>query len=330
MSPMRLNRRSVLGLLGASTLARFSAATAQTPASAKVTLLGTAGGPPPHLQRSQPASLLEVAGKVYLIDAGENVAQQLLRAGSAPQKVNALFLTHLHWDHTLGLGYLLATGWMMGRGEQMPIWGPPGTQDLVARTTREVQLGEDIFRVQAAGRPSLAGLYRAHEITRDSVAVLFEDGTVSVSAAANTHFAQLRAPRHSYGEDKCYSYRFDTPQGAVVFTGDTGPSDAVAQLAKGAAVLVAEITDLDSIRVALQQAGNSGAVLDTLMQHMEHQHLTAMEVGKLATAANAGKLVLSHFVVGRGFDPETFVSQIRPYYKGEIVVGKDLATVTLT
>src|SRR5262245_11969932 len=92
MHTPRLNRRTVLGLLGSAAFEMFSHAKAQTPAAAKVTLLGTAGGPPPHLQRSQPASLLEVGGRTYLIDAGENVAQQLLRAGSAPQKVNALFL----------------------------------------------------------------------------------------------------------------------------------------------------------------------------------------------------------------------------------------------
>jgi ribonuclease BN (tRNA processing enzyme) len=330
MSAAHLTRRSVLGLLGWTAFGMSSRAMAQARASAKVTLLGTAGGPPPHLERSQPASLLEVGGKTYLIDAGENVAQQLLRAGGAPQKVNAVFLTHLHWDHTLGLDYLLATGWMMGRREEMPIWGPPGTVELVARATREVQLGEAIFRTHAENRPNLAGLYRAREIKRDSVDVLFEDGNVSVSAVANTHFARIRSPRHRYGEDKCYSYRFDTPHGAVVFTGDTGPSDAVARLAKGASVLVAEIVDLDSIRVSLRQAGAASSALDTLMQHMEHQHLTAMELGKLATAANVGKLVLSHYVVGRGFDPESFVSQIKPYFKGEVVVGKDLSTVSLT
>jgi ribonuclease BN (tRNA processing enzyme) len=65
------------------------------------------------------------------------------------------------------------------------------------------------------------------------------------------------------------------------------------------------------------------------MQHMEHQHLTPAKVGKLASSAGVGKLVLSHYVIGRGFDPESFVAQIRPFFAGEIVVGHDLTTVTL-
>lgn len=326
-----IDRRRLMGLAGAALVTVPLRLSAQSiaPKGAKLTLLGTAGGPPPHLGRSQPSSLLEVDGKAWLIDAGENVAQQLLRAGSAPPKVTATLLTHLHWDHTLGLDYLMASGWMMGRTAPMPIWGPPGTRELVKRTVRAVGLGEDIFRPQATGRPALASLYPAQEVDLTGPRVLFEEASVKVSAVANSHFAEIHAGRHRYGEDKAYSYRFDTPYGAVVFSGDTGPSDALAELAKGADVLVAEITDLPSMRAALQQTGNTGAALDTLMQHMEHQHLTPEALGKLASAAGVRKLVLSHYVVGRGFDPESFVPQIRPHFAGEIVVGKDLLSISL-
>jgi len=328
-----IDRRNLIGLASAALLAAPLRAVAQAVSSpvngAKITLLGTAGGPPPHLSRSQPGNLIEVDGRAYLIDAGENAAQQLLRAGSAPQKPVAAFLTHLHWDHTLGLDYLMASGWMMGRREPMAVWGLPGTRELVARTVKAVEVGEGIFRAQATDRPGLASLYPAREVNLAAPRVLLEDGVVKISAAANSHFAQIRAPRHRYGEDKAYSYRFDTSYGAVVFTGDTGPSEALTQFAKGAAVVVAEITDLASMRLGLQQAGNSGPTLETLMQHMEHQHLTPAKVGKLASSAGVGKLVLSHYVIGRGFDPESFVAQIRPFFAGEIVVGHDLTTVTL-
>jgi ribonuclease BN (tRNA processing enzyme) len=332
---MIIGRRSFLGFIGVSVALApcrvLAQGSSQAPArGARLTLLGTAGGPPPHPDRSQSASLIEVDGKRYLIDAGEGVGQQLMRAGTPPSKVDVTLLTHLHWDHILGLDYLMASGWMMGRQVPMPIWGPPGTRKLVESVIRSDQIGEDIFRPQAPGRPPLASLYPVHEADVTAVQLLFDDGTVKVSAVANSHFAQIHDAPHDYGPDKSYGYRFDTAHGSVVFTGDTGPSEPLTRFAHGADILVAEIVDLDSIRAALQASGTSGAALDILMQHMENQHLTADALGRMAQDAGVKKLVLTHFVAGPGFDPASLVEPLRRRYAtGEIVLGRDLLTIPL-
>lgn len=319
-------------LLAASAISPVLAAPAPPPRSGlAVTLLGTAGGPPPHLDRSQPATLLEVDDRSYLIDAGENVAQQLMRAGTPPSRPGAAFITHLHWDHTLGLGYLMATGWMLGRTAPMQVWGPPGVSDYVAREVAAVQVGEDIFRVQNPERPALKGLFPVHQVDLTGPREIYKDDKVRVTATPNSHFAVLHGERRAYGEDKAYSYRFDTARGSVVFTGDTGPSEALAKLAQGADVLVTEICDFDSIRAALLQAqGGSAQGLDALMTHMREQHLSAEQVGRLAAEAKVKKVVLTHYVIGRGFDPRAFADQVRKFYPdGEIVVGQDLTRVRL-
>jgi ribonuclease BN (tRNA processing enzyme) len=329
-----LPRRQVLASLAAAgaalPLRSWAQVAGSRPKGASITLLGTGGGPPPRIARSQPANLLVVDGKSYLIDAGENVAQQLLRAGVPPPQLGAAFLTHLHWDHTLGLDYLMASGWMMGRNQPMPIWGPPGTRLFVGNTLKSVGVGEAIFRGGMPGHPRLASLYPVREINLTAPQLLLDDGTVKVSAVANSHFARIPGKPHAYGQDKAYSYRFDTAYGAVVFSGDTGPSDALAQFASGADVLVAEIVDLASMRIALQGSGNSGGDLDLLMQHMEHEHLTAEALGRMAQQARVKKLVLSHFVVGRDFDPANLIAPLRRHYtEGEIIIGRDLANIAL-
>ncbi|MBW4332130.1 MBL fold metallo-hydrolase [Stakelama sp. CBK3Z-3] len=294
-----------------------------------VTLLGTAGGPPPHINESQPATLLRAGGKTYLIDSGENVGQQLVRAGSSPRAVNVTFLTHLHWDHVLGLGYLMASGWMLGRQTPMPIWGPPGTSEYVSRELAALQIGEDIFRPQAPGRPPLASMFPVHEANVGSAQQIYDDGTVRVLAVANTHYAQQHAEPHSYGVDKSYSYRFETAKGSVTITGDTGPSEAVERLAKGSDILVSEICDFDSIKRAVLRA-TPNANVDALLEHLHSQHLSAREVGKLAQSAGVKTLVLTHYVIGPDFDPDDFTAQIRPYFPhGKIIVGRDLVQVAL-
>lgn len=328
-------RRRLLGCLAllaatgcAAQTRSVAAGGASIESGAKITLLGTAGGPPPHRGESQPASLLVVDGKAYLIDAGENAGQQLLKAGVTSQKLDAAFVTHLHWDHTLGLDYLMATGWMNGRRSVLPILGPPGLGKFVRLELAAVGLGENIFRAQADSRPKLSSLYAPREIAACAPAEVYKDATVTVTASCNSHFAHVRAKDHEYGADRALSYRFDTKYGAITFTGDTGPSEAVERLAKDSDVLVSEIVDLPSMEKALAFS-NSGKDLDLLMSHMKHQHLTPGEVGKLATRAGVRKLVLTHFVYGPGFRPEEFKAQVARHYAGEIIVAKDLETVSL-
>jgi len=334
---MAFNRRSVLRLaaLGLATATLSSATLAQqlpaVPAASglRLTLLGTAGGPPPHIDRSQPASLLQVDGKSYLIDAGENVGQQTLRAGVPPSRIDATFITHLHWDHVLGLGYLMATGWMMGRTVPMSVIGPPGLSTYVKSETAALGVGEDIFRPQMPSRQALAGLYPVQEVNLAGPAEIFHDEKVRVTAVPGSHFGTVRGAPHAYGVDKAYAYRFDTAFGSVTFTGDTGPSDAVTALAHGSDILVSEICDVDSMRKALVAAEGPGARLDALIAHMQEEHLSPEAVGRMASAAGARKLVLSHFVMGRGVDPQSLVAKVRLFYAGEIIAGQDLTTIDI-
>ena len=83
----------------------------------------------------------------------------------------------------------------------------------------------------------------AHEIQGDGL--VYKDEVIRVTAAENAHYALM--PAQSRREIKSYSYRIETPHGVIVFTGDTGPSDAVTQLAKGADVLVTEVQDLGQV-----------------------------------------------------------------------------------
>src|SRR5438477_5868647 len=95
----------------------------------KVTLLGT-GTPFPNAERFGPAILVEVAGTKLLFDCGRAVVIRLTQAGVSPKEVDALFLTHLHSDHVVGIPDLWLSGWLLGRSKPLPIWGPQGTSSM--------------------------------------------------------------------------------------------------------------------------------------------------------------------------------------------------------
>jgi ribonuclease BN (tRNA processing enzyme) len=294
----------------------------------RIITLGTAGGPPAHRGRAQPATLLQVGGQDYLIDAGEGAGFQLMQAGVPANALDAVFITHLHWDHTLGLDYLMASGWMQNRRQPLPVYGPPGLDHLLSRQLAAVEVGEDIFRVQAPHRPPLAALYPAQEVQACADHEIYRDGQVQVRAVCNSHFAQVSAGSHSYGEDRALSYRFDTAHGSVTITGDTGPSAELEALALGSDVLVAEVVDLPSIGAALERA-SPGTDITPLLHHMAQQHLTPQEVGRMATRAGVRRVILTHFVVGAGFDVDSLAAQVAEHFDGEVLTGHDLQVFTV-
>ena len=70
--------------------------------------LGTAAGPIPDPVRSQPANVLVLGEKAYVVDAGDGTAGRLAQAGVSLHAIDAIFISHLHFDHTGGLAVLLA------------------------------------------------------------------------------------------------------------------------------------------------------------------------------------------------------------------------------
>jgi ribonuclease BN (tRNA processing enzyme) len=80
-----------------------------------------------------------------------------------------------------------------------------------------------------------------HEVEHDGL--VYNDDKIQLTATENTHYVLM--PADSRQQMKSYSYRIETPHGSIVFTGDTGPSEA--RLAKGADLLVTEVEDLGEV-----------------------------------------------------------------------------------
>lgn len=102
--------------------------------SIKVTLLGT-GAPVPSIERFGPAILVEAGNQKLLFDCGRGAAQRLWQLKIPLGKVNALFLTHLHSDHVVGIPDVWLTGWIPAlygrRASPFQVFGPKGTKDMM-------------------------------------------------------------------------------------------------------------------------------------------------------------------------------------------------------
>jgi ribonuclease BN (tRNA processing enzyme) len=115
----------------------------------------------------------------------------------------------------------------------------------------------------------------------------------------------------------------------VVFTGDTGASDALTELAKDADVLVSEVVSVDDVKEARIRDGRWQAMSQTEQQeyirHMIEEHITPEQIGKMATKANVKTVILSHLTPRPDSDDYTaWADEVRKHFSGQVLIAEDL------
>jgi ribonuclease BN (tRNA processing enzyme) len=302
-------------------------AQAQTPAKSgtRIVTVGTAGGPAPRPGRAQSSNLLIVNGAPYLIDAGDGTTWRLAKFKFDFRSLSTIFVTHGHNDHTGGLGYLLSAAWIAQRTQPIHVYGPPKTEDLVKAAVQYFSFDSEIRIADGSRTVPIDKIFFGHDV---KPGLVFEDKNVKVTAAENSHF-NFRAESAAYGKHKSYSYRFETPDRVVVFTGDTGPSEAVVNLAKNADVLVTEIGSVDDVVEARKRRGQWDILSDKerqeFIRHQVDEHLSPENVGALATKAGVKTVILTHLSPRpQGDDYTPWADQVRKHFSGQVVVAKDL------
>jgi ribonuclease BN (tRNA processing enzyme) len=263
--------------------------------------LGTNSGPVPNPARAEASNVLVSGKNTIVVDAGDGVAWQLAKAGISLGKVDTVFLSHLHFDHTGGLFALLSQRFQINYPGVVTIYGPQGTRQTIAGLVKAMDpVYEDSGWILSKIQDSPAEKVKVVEVT-DGSKITIED--IQVTVSKNTHF--ILAEKEGDSKVRGLSFRFDLPDRSIVYTGDTGPSEDVIRLARGADVLVTEIMDAD---VSLEKAKAVAAQEDpnllqqvaitfatgALKAHFEQQHLSPEEVGLMAKRANVKSLVITH------------------------------------
>lgn len=330
----------------------------------RLVLLGTAAGPVWWLgsDRAGISSAVAVGDAVYLVDCGDGVGMRFRQSDLAPEphlrafdRLRAIFLTHLHSDHTIdypsfpifGAGAYLRTvpepiqvfgpgnrgelPEFVGGGEPPPVISPddptPGTEAMTQYLYKA--FATDLNdRLRDGGGVDPRDRIQVHDIPLPP-----EAGDVPAMPPPRL------APFPLYEDDRVrvtgtlvdhgqvypsFGFRFDTDDGAVAFSGDTAPSDNLVELAAGADILVHEVIDRAWVESLFGQPPFPPEV-QALVDHLLESHTTIEDVGQVADRAGVGTLVLNHLVPSN--NPTKRWRRAKRGFSGRLVVGEDLMQI---
>ena len=309
---------AVLPALGALSAAIAEAAEAP---GTRLVLLGTSGGPSVGRPRYMTSCVMLHAGSAHVLDCGYGATEQLVRAGVKLQDLEDIFITHHHPDHNIELGTLIYFAWYAGMTGTLNLYGPPPLKQITTDYLKALKPDIDIWLDDIGHSP--LGPVKVHEIS--TAGPVMSSPEMKVTSAIVNHPPVVPA----------LGYRFDYPDRSIAFSGDTSPVESVAQLAKGADVLVHESMYMPAMKAELDLVSsrekNGSAIQadrDKLWAHLMRSHTPAEDVGRIAAEASVRTLVLYHQVPITGVTDDQWKTAVRAGgFRGEIIVGQDLMVI---
>ena len=283
----------------------------------QITLLGT-GGPRPDPTRQGPATLVEASRMTLLFDAGRGTATQLAKAGVRVEDLDAVFITHHHFDHIGGLGDLIMAAWNNGRTVPLPIIGPLGTDEIIDGMLDHVYARDINFRIAEEW---------AHGRKLDHPREMIDVRVIVSQRIDLPHGVEVTVGQVEHGSEgielsleewSASGYRVSAEGRVATIAGDAVAGLELANLAAGADALVMCAYLADDEIVTPEERFLTEKVL-----------AGAPQAAAIATEANVERLILTHIREKSDAEIERMHSQVAAIFSGEVIVAYDLLTVDL-
>ncbi|MDP2215881.1 MAG: MBL fold metallo-hydrolase [Methanolobus sp.] len=255
----------------------------------KITFLGTGVGIP-QMGRVQSGLIMEISGRPVLFDCGCGVLGRIVEAGYGHTDINTVVLTHLHLDHAGDLLALLKARWLSGAADSVHIYGPQGTQEWFGKVMESYDYLRGRFEVE------ITELSGGEAFSPEGVDGEAGDDCV-ITCTPTVHNVPSLA------------YRVESSSKAVVYTGDTEPSEMLFRFAEGADALIHEC----SFPLGFETTNHTTPdMLTGMMQKypLEVRHLYLVHL-------------YPHM---QGHEAEA-VEHIMRYFKGNITIASDLMKI---
>lgn len=265
-----------------------------------LTILGSASATPVP-ERHQTAQVLRYDNDIFLLDCGEETQRQLLRYKIRWRKLRAIFISHLHGDHYLGLMGLLNTMSMQGRKQPLHLFAPPELANVLSLHFRigkialhfdldfiPLQMGEHyklwetekmvVETIPLQHRIPCTGFLFREKITEKKLNAKQLPELRPEQYQALQRGEDIRLPDGTLLPNEQVTFPKPTPR-SYAFCSDTRYLEAIIPIVKGADLLYHEATFTD----------------DKAKKAFVTFHSTARQAATLASKAEVGELLIGHF-----------------------------------
>lgn len=291
----------------------------------RVTFLGTSGSTPTKA-RNLPSVAISYEGDLLLFDCGEGTQRQMMTYSINMSKIRAIFLTHMHGDHIIGIAGLIRTLALNKRATPLYIYIPKGQERAVKSL---IEFDNAIINFKIVIMPIKSGvIFKAERYTVRAFRLAHTIETYGLSFVENdkVHFIEDKAKRLGLrGEiyskilkegsmsvnGKRISVKDVTKTEAgrkVVYSTDTRPIAATATAAHGADLLIHEATYTEKYKDLAKERG----------------HSTAAECARMAKRANVNRLALTH-ISARYKSTEELLKEASAIFKSTVVAYDGLS-----
>ena len=295
-----------------------------------VTILGSSSAIP-TLNRFTSSQVVNYDNKLFLIDCGEGTQMQLRKYEIKINRINHIFISHLHGDHYLGLMGLLSSYHLMGRKKDLHVYSPPELEEII-----EIQkkVAGALFQYEVI----------FHILTDENEGIIYEDDKLTVSSVKLLHrvptfgfiFNEKKKEKKIYKEAiAAYSLSIDdilnikrgvkfydkkgNPVPENLLTCPDEPSKMYAYISDTAynEAIVNRIKNVD----LLYHEATFGEEMKKIAA--EKFHSTALEAATIAKKAHAKELIIGHFSA-RYSTVDPLLKEARSVFKNSVCVEEGM------
>jgi len=282
----------------------------------RITFCGS-GMPYPVYQQASACVIVELGnGDVFIFDIGADSVGRINGMLIDTDKLNKIFLGHLHLDHAGDLGILWAQGGWAGRSVPLEVYGPSGpnhslgTEVFVDNT---LAAGQWDLESRKAGIPTVGMAINTHEFPWDKTQVIYEENDVTITSFPAIHIL-----------DGAVSFRLDWNELSFVFSSDTEPNKFLVENSQNVDVLIHE-----GFIPAQTMSEITGMPLEIATWVSEEIHTPPDAAGVVFDMTNPRLAVLYHVILTQEVITESF-ELLRTTYDGPALYGEDLVTINVT
>ncbi len=282
----------------------------------RITFCGT-GMPYPVYQQASACVIVELGnGDVFIFDLGAGSITRINGMLIDIDKLNKIFLGHLHLDHVGDVGILWAEGGFAGRSVPLEVYGPSGpnhelgTEVFVKNT---LAAGQWDLESRKVGIPTVGMVINTHEFDWEKTQVIYEENDVTITSFPAIHIL-----------DGAVSFRLDWNGLSMVFSSDTEPNKFLVENSQNVDVLIHE-----GFIPAQTMSDITGMPIEMAITISEEFHTPPDGAGVVFDMTHPRLAVLYHVILTQDVITESF-ELLRTTYDGPALYAEDLVTINVT